>query len=390
MHIGLEASILRSAGLGGIWRYTDSLIAALARIATPHRYSLLFVNKPWARVAPPPVPSPSMRVVDVTSISNFVFTFFCPPVPRGPFRRIAVDAFLGPVSVFHSINTAVLPQRQGRRVVTVHDLTCLLFPQLHPVDRRVLFGLSIRRAAKLADAIIVPSAATGRDLAARFPSADHRIRVVPHAAGAAFVPRASEECAPLLARHALRPRDYLLFVGNIEPRKNLQALLDAYGVMRKGGRAGPPLVIAGGAGWKNRGIHETAASSPFAGDIRFLGHVPDAELPTLVAGALGFVYPSLYEGFGLPPLEAMACGTPVITSNRSSLPEVVGDAAIVVDPDDRAALADAMATLVSDEALRDDLAERGLERARRFSWDETARRTIEVYESVTRVDFTRR
>ena len=384
MHIGLEATTLRSPGLGGVWRYTDSLIRALARSAGPHRYSLLFVNKPWAKVPPPGIPSPTMRVVNVTTISNFLFTYCCPPIPRGKFKRLAVDSFLGPVDVFHSINAAVLPQRQGRRVVTIHDLTCLLFPRFHPWDRRVLFRLSVRRATRLADAIIVPSTATGRDLAARFPLAETKIRVVPHAPGEHFAPLRPEDCLPALARHGLAHQDYLLFVGNVEPRKNLRALLDAYGRMRKATGRAPRLAIAGGAGWKNRSIHQAAATSTFAADIRFLGHVSDADLPALLCGALAFVYPSLYEGFGLPPLEAMACGTPVMTSNRSSLPEVVGDAALIVDPDDRAALADAMARLVSDPTLREDLRARGLDRARRYSWDATARRTIEVYEDVHR------
>src|SRR5215467_9827755 len=180
MHIGLEATTLRNQGGGGVWRYTDSLIRALARNTSSHRYSLLFVNKPWAKVALPDVPSP-MRLVNVTTISNFFFTFFCPPIPRGAMTRFAVDSFLGPMSVFHSINVTPLPQRQGKRVVTVHDLTCLLFPEFHPWDRRMLFHFSIRRAARLADAIIVPSAATGRDLAARFPLATAKVRVVPHA-----------------------------------------------------------------------------------------------------------------------------------------------------------------------------------------------------------------
>jgi glycosyltransferase involved in cell wall biosynthesis len=175
-------------------------------------------------------------------------------------------------------------------------------------------------------------------------------------------------------------RDYLLFVGNIEPRKNLVALVEAYSQLRNNTRRAPPLAIAGGEGWRNRLIHQAVAASPFAADIRFLGYVPDAELPALMNGALAFVYPSVYEGFGLPPLEAMACGTPVITSNRSSLPEVVGDAALLVHPDDPAELADAMARVVEHESLRDDLRGRGLKQAQRFSWEGTARLTLEVYE----------
>src|SRR5262245_39494025 len=270
MHIGLEATTLRNPGGGGVWRYTDSLIRALARNRGPHRFSLLFVNKPWAKVSPPDVPSP-LRLVNVTTISNFFFTFFCPPIPHGTVKRLAVDSFLGPMGVFHSINVTPLPQRQGKRVVTVHDLTCLLFPELHPWDRRMLFHLSIRRAARLADAIIVPSAATGRDLAARFPSAKNKIRGVPHAPSERFVPQRPEDCLPVRARHGLAQGDYLLFVGNVEPRKNLQALIEAYDRMRKATQLSPLLAIAGGAGWKNQRIHQAAATSAFAADIRFLG-----------------------------------------------------------------------------------------------------------------------
>src|SRR5262249_16620391 len=161
----------------------------------------------------------------------------------------------------------------------------------------------------------------------------------------------------VIQRYGLRYRDYLLFVGNLEPRKNPSALLDAYARMRVASGRAPKLAIAGGTGWKSIPIHRKAAASAYAADIRFLGYVPEAGLPALMNGALAFVYPSLYEGFGLPPLEAMACGVPVITSNRSSLPEVVGEAALLVDPDDRRELADAMARVASDERLREKLRE---------------------------------
>lgn len=381
MHIGLEVTTLRRPLLGGVWRYTESLIRALARRATPHRYSLLFINKPWAQVPSPLIPSTTMRLVDVTSVSNFLFTFLVPMLPR---PRPTVESFLGPVDVFHSINAVLLPQRQGRRVVTVQDLSCLHFPQFHPRVRRMLFRLSIRRAARLADVIIVPSAATRRDLVTRFPSAEARIRVVPLAQGERFAPLRPDESVPVIGRYGLSHHGYLLFVGNIEPRKNLLALLEAYGRMRAGTRLSPRLVIVGGPGWMNRPIHKAAAASPFAADIVFPGHVPEADLPALMSGALAFVYPSLYEGFGLPLLEAMACGTPVITSNRSSLPEVAGDAALLVDPDDRSALAEAMTRITEDEALRETLRERGLRRARRYSWDETARMTVDAYEGASR------
>jgi alpha-1,3-rhamnosyl/mannosyltransferase len=322
-----------------------------------------------------------LRLVEVRSVSNLLFTYLVPMIP--PARGIpTVESFLGPVDVFHSVNAALLPQRSGRRVVTVHDLTCIDFPRFHPLLRRVLFRVGLWRVARLADAIIVPSAATRRDLRRRIGWSRAPVHVVPSAAGARFVPLAAAEAEPVVRRYGLAFREYLLFVGNVEPRKNLVGLLRAYDALRRRRREGPVLVIAGGAGWKNRAIREAIGASPYTADIRIVGYVPDAELAALMNGALAFVYPSLYEGFGLPPLEAMACGTPVITSNRSSLPEVVGGAALLVDPENIGDLADAMARLAEDAPLRDELRERGLERAREFSWRRTAEMTSAVYESV--------
>ena len=382
MHVGVEATTLRSQRLGGVWRYTENLIDALGTLPTSHRFSLLFLNafKARARVTPPRV-SPTLRLVEVQSVSNLLFTYLVPmmPVARG---IPTVESFLGPVDVFHSVNAVLLPQRSGRRVVTVHDLTCIDFPRFHPLARRVLFRVGLHRAARLADAIIVPSAATGSDLRRHVGSPRAPVHVVPSAAGTGFAPLAMTEAEPVLRRYGLRLGDYLLFVGNVEPRKNLVGLLRAYDTLRRGRRRGPALVIAGGAGWKNRAILDAMAASPYTADIRVVGYVPEGELAALMNGAIAFVYPSLYEGFGLPPLEAMACGTPVITSNRSSLPEVVGDAALLVDPESTRDLALAMARLVDEAPLREELRERGLERARAFSWRQTAELTAAVYESV--------
>jgi glycosyltransferase involved in cell wall biosynthesis len=381
MHVGVEATTLRSQQLGGVWRYTEGLIRALGRLASPHRYSLLFLNafKPWARVPTPHLSAGAMRLVEVTSTSNFLFTFLMPMLPLGGLG-LTVESFLGSLDVFHSVNAALLPQRRGRRVVTVQDLTCLRFPHYHPWARRMLFRMALRQAVRQADAIIVPSSATRRDLTTRFGGAAPKVRVIPLAHGEQFVPLEPEETARITGRYGLSWHDYLLFVGNVEPRKNLLAVIEAYNRLRSRARSAPPLAIVGGEGWKNQAIHRAAAVSPVASDIRFLGRVDDDELPALMNGALAFLYPSIYEGFGLPPLEAMACGTPVITSNRSSLPEVVADAALLVDPDDRSELAEAMARIVDEQSLREELRDRGLKQAQRFSWDETARLTLRVYE----------
>src|SRR5262245_1007901 len=220
MHIGIESTTLRSQLLGGVWRYTENLITAMGRLPSPHRYSLLYINafKPWSRVPPVVVERPQSRLVEVTSVPNILFTFLAPIVTR---RRpgLAVESFLGPVDVFHSVNAALLPQRHGRKVLTVHDLTCLSLPQFHPWRRRALFRLSIRRAIRQADAIIVPSQAAKGDLVTFFPWSECKIEVIPEAPGEQFMPLGPEQRQPVASRYGLTYGDFLLFVGNVEPRQ---------------------------------------------------------------------------------------------------------------------------------------------------------------------------
>lgn len=242
-------------------------------------------------------------------------------------------------------------------------------------------AMGIRRAVEAADAVIVPSSATKSDLVAWFKLPARKVRVVPLAAGECFLPLPSQEVIPVLRRHRLPVRGYILFAGNIEPRKNLARLVEAYNILRKETRLTPLLVLVGGGGWKNQPIHRAIRASPFATDIKLLGYVSDEEISALMNGAALFSYPSIYEGFGIPPLEAMACGTPVVASNASSLSEVVGDAALLVDPSDVTGLAAAMVRILQDQTLREDLRERGFKQARQFSWEETARLTVQVYES---------
>jgi glycosyltransferase involved in cell wall biosynthesis len=172
---------------------------------------------------------------------------------------------------------------------------------------------------------------------------------------------------------------YLLYVGTVQPRKNLERLIDAFALVAdRPELAGVQLVIAGGRGWLSEGVERRAAERGLAGRVRLSGYLPDADLPALLSGALAFVFPSLYEGFGMPVLEAMACGAPVLTSTTSSLPEVADDAALLVDPSDTAAIAAGIARLAADGGLRADLYARGLARAAAFTWDRCARETLAV------------
>jgi glycosyltransferase involved in cell wall biosynthesis len=207
-----------------------------------------------------------------------------------------------------------------------------------------------------------------------------RLFVIPEAAGPAFHPQDAVAIEVVRRRYGLEG-PFLLSVGSLEPGKNRERLLQAFARLQARGLK-HALVVAGQRAWRYEGEAPLARRLGLADSVRFLGHVPQADLPALYSAADLFVFPSLYEGFGLPALEALACGTPVVASNVSALPEVVGDAALQVSPLDVEALADAMERLLRDDRLRSDLRERGLERAAQFSWEKAARQTAEVYHRV--------
>jgi glycosyltransferase involved in cell wall biosynthesis len=254
---------------------------------------------------------------------------------------------------------------------------------LRPNNRlylRVGTRYSVRRARR----ILAISASTGRDVAHVYHISPERIDIACPGVGSEFYPRSLEDVAAFRKRRGL-PESYLLFLGTLEPRKNVVRVVEAYARFRRiigtdRRRDQPPrLVLAGGKGWLYDEIFARVEAFGLEREVLFPGYVPQTELPLWYAAATAFVYPSLYEGFGLPVLEAMASGTPTITSNRSSLPEVAGDAALLIDPTDVEALAAAMVRLADDEPLQAALRERGLERAQSFTWAETAQQTAASY-----------
>jgi glycosyltransferase involved in cell wall biosynthesis len=260
--------------------------------------------------------------------------------------------------------------------VTIHDLAFLKWPALLTAQSRRYYG-QVARAVRSAERVIAVSARTRDDLIELVDAPAHRIDVVYEAADARFRPADAEAVAAVRARLAL-PERYFLFVGTREPRKNLRRLLAAYA--RLADQPGSPdLVIAGRRGWLEEDLEGLAARIGIRPRVRFPGGVADEELPALYTGALGFVFPSIYEGFGLPTLEAMACQTPVIASRGGSLPEIVGDAALLVDPFDVAGFAGAMGRLWREPSLRQEMVERGRARARQFSWRRAAEETLDVY-----------
>jgi glycosyltransferase involved in cell wall biosynthesis len=277
----------------------------------------------------------------------------------------------------------VLPIVHPRRsVVTVHDLGYLFYPEAHRLLDRLYLDLSTRYNARAASHLIADSSATKRDLIERYGIKPDKITVVyPGYDEATFQPVKDEAAIEAVkARYGIAG-DYILFVGTLQPRKNLARLIEAFADCRLP-IADCRLVIAGKKGWLYEEIFQQVEELGLEGSVVFTDYVPEGDLPALLSGARLFVFPSLYEGFGLPVLEAMACGTPVVCSSASSLPEVVGDAAVLVDPMDVKGLAMAIERVLGDEELRAKLIEHGFEQAKKFSWERCARETLDVLESV--------
>ena len=270
-------------------------------------------------------------------------------------------------------------------VVTIHDLTFVRFPELFPSERRGYLQSMARWTARRAARIIVDSASTGQDVEQLLGVPSERIAVVYPGLTEGMARPTSEAIVALRARYDL-PEQFVLFVGTLEPRKNIALLLDVWALLADRHGLCPTLVIAGGKGWFYETLETRVQALGLTDTVRFVGYVADDDLPAWYAAATIFVFPSLYEGFGFPPLEAMACGTPVIVSGTSSLPEVVGGAGLALPPDDPEAWADAVASLLSAPQVRSTMAQKGLAQAARFSWSTTAHQTAEVYRQVLKND----
>ena len=270
----------------------------------------------------------------------------------------------------------LLPVRLPPSVVTVHDLGYHTFSQLHTRWQRWYLEAGTRWSTHQARRVIAVSQATADDLQTRYQIPPAQIRVI-HEAAAPPLPVTPAQLATTQARHRLK-RPYALFVGTIQPRKNIARLLAAYQQLSCHHSLGWDLVLAGAPGWQSATLLKQASGLVDQGRVHFLGYLPDAELPPLLSGATFFAFPSLFEGFGLPVLEAQSYGVPVLTSNHSSLPEVAGKGALLVDPTDVDAIADAMLRLSQEETLRQQLVAAGYANLQRFSWEKAARQTLAV------------
>lgn len=363
-----------TAHFPGIGRYVRNLAPALAAHLTgEERLSVLW--NPADPTAWDPSPLATAGVTPIPApVSPFALRqqWTLPRLLRG----------LRPRALYHS-TYYLMPYRPSLpTVLTVYDLIPLLFPETVSWRARLFFRVATGLALRAADHVIAISRASRRDLLTHFPIHPTRVTAIPLAVEPRFHPRPPEEVQGLCARYGL-PEDYLLYLGINKPHKNLVRLIRAYarlaGIRSAAGLATPPLVIAGAWDPRYPEPRQEVHARGLEDTVRFLGPVADADLPALYTGCTAFVFPSLYEGFGLPVLEAMACGAAVICSDRSSLPEVAGDAALLVDPTREEALTAAMDRVLREPGLAEALRARGRMRARSFTWERTAQETLAVY-----------
>jgi len=307
---------------------------------------------------------------------------------RHPIARIAWEQSALPlllkrhgVDLLHALAFVAPLANRLPTVLTIYDLSFIRYPQLFRPFNRWYLGTFTRLSARRADAVIAISESTRRDVIAAFGVPEQRVHTVYCGADETFRLLPAAEVAAFRTEKRL-PERFIFRLGTIEPRKNVEGVIRAYAAWRQRDASAPPLVIAGGKGWYYRRVFQLVESLGLAPHIHFPGYVPQDELPLWYNAAGVFVYPSHFEGFGLPVLEAMACGTPVVTSDVSSLPEVAGDAAVLVSPDDVSGLSHAMERTFTDAALAQSLREKGVRQAARFRWEKTAAQTVTIYRQV--------
>jgi glycosyltransferase involved in cell wall biosynthesis len=367
LHIAIDAHAVGS-GLAGNESYVTNLIEALAEEAA-HRYTLYVTKREAVERYSGRWPHVSVRLTQPHT-----------PLVRIPLT-LSAELRRRPVDLLHVQYTAP-PFAPCPVVATIHDLSFEHLPLTFKRRSRMQLRLTVRRTARLAAHIITSSDYSRDDIVKTYGIAPERVSVTPLAAPAHFAPVTDGlELERVRERYHLAG-DYVLAVGSIQPRKNLARLIAAYALLRRtrGDGSVPRLVIVGKRAWLYGETLKAVEAHGLHNFVTFTGYVSAADLPALYTGALCFVYPSYFEGFGLPPLEAMQCGAPVIAGGLTSLPEVLGDAGVLVDPFDERAIATAIARLIDDEELRVSLRRKGLIRARLFNWRRTARLTLEAYE----------
>lgn len=347
----------------GIGRYTRSLIHALAQHDPTNQY-VLYTPHDAQHLDAGDFPK-NFRFVSAPLNERYMVALW-----QRAQIPLPIEVFTGSADIFYSPDFVLPPTRAAKKILTVHDLSFKRVPETAVPKLKWYLEGAVPRAVRRADLILADSDATRQDLIELFKVPAERVQVLYSGYDPQFQ-RVSDAQTLQRVRETYRlQKPFILHVGTIEPRKNLVRLIEAYSRLRRHGEV--DLVIAGGRGWMYDEIYAAPQKFGVSASVRFLGFTPDADLPALYSLAEFLAYPSLYEGFGLPVLEAMACGTAVVTSNNSSLPEVAGDAALLIDARDTEALAWAMSRFLDDRRWRGIMQQKGLAQAKKFSWQKSA------------------
>lgn len=367
--IGLDISVLSDKQRTGIAVYAYNLIDALLKINQKDRFLLFGIatfdtfnylkNLPFKNY-----PNVDMKIYRMPARAFRTAFLLWQKIEWPP-----IETFTGRVDIFHSFNWYFPPQRAGKKVASVFDMTSITHPYWHDPRTSQLDNIRLSRMSETADLVIAISKNSQKDFLKVYPQS--RVEVI-YPAACQFPKNNKLKTQEVLRKYSLSP-GFILSVSTLEPRKNLKALIKAYldsGLKR-------PLVLVGGQGWKNQQTAELVNKYP--GRIKLTGFVPDEQLPVFYRHAFCLVYPSFYEGFGIPPLEAMSVGTPVIMSNTSSLPEVGGDAALYINPGNINEIKSALILLEQEPDLRKDLIRKGFAQVAKFSWKKSAEKLNFLY-----------
>ena len=373
MRIGLDGYPLCEP-LTGVGHYTFELARALARNYPSDQFELIapfdFYPSVSAQVERERIPNLSLVSLGVRNVRGRWWSFYLPRY----LKRAALD-------LFHGTNYELPLWSRRRTVLTVHDLSSLLYPELHRRRLARRMRLRLPLAVKLAKAIITPTEAVKQELCSYLKVKPAKVTAIHEAPRESFRPVHRDESSRVRQRLEIE-NDFLLFAGTLEPRKNLLTLLRAFAQILHETNLRPQLVVAGGEGWLMDETFAVIGDENLKDHLRLTGYLDDDDLRALYSSCAAFIYPSLYEGFGLPPLEAMACGAPVIASRIPALQETLGDTAMLIDPLDANAFAQAIIELLQNGKQRDELITKGQERTKAFDWKRAAHATYEVYSQV--------
>ena len=370
MRVGLDGYPL-SEPLTGVGHYTLEMARSLARNFPEDEFEL---------VSPKPFSPSAIEEITRKSSANLRLTHAKSSSLRGHWWSVGLPLYArrARFDLFHGTNFEVPLSRRRPSVVTIHDLSTLLYPETHRARAVRRARLRLPMAAKLARAIITPTEAVKREVCERLRIKPEKVTAIHEAPRSTFRPITEAESAATRMRLGVAD-EFLLFVGTLEPRKNLLTLLKAFAEVVSETSLQTQLVFAGGAGWLMDDTVSSINSASVKDRVRFTGYLNDEDLRALYSSCRAFIYPSLYEGFGLPPLEAMACGAPVIASRIAALQETLGDAAVLIEPLDMQMLARTITEVLKDAKRRAAMREAGIKHSARFSWNVAAKLTHEVY-----------